>query len=134
MSGKSKKSAGLNKPFDAQVFKKAEEIAQHYQVILHCEEGHWYGRGLEMPNVFGDGKTVSQCMENIREALESATALMLERGEKPPAPAQIGQRKKQVNIRLTDEEFALLKTTARNKGYCGLSDFLRAAALETTSH
>jgi hypothetical protein len=59
---------------------------------------------------------------------------MLKRKEKPPAPAQIGQRTKQVNIRLTDEEFTLLKITARNKGFSGLSDFLRAAALESTAH
>jgi predicted RNase H-like HicB family nuclease len=130
MSGKSKKSAVLNKPFKAKVLAEAAEIARHYQVIMHCEEGTWFGRGLEMPQVFGDGKSVGRCMENTREALIGAVALMLECGEKPPAPAQIGQRTKQVNIRLTDEEFALLKITARNKGFSGLSDFLRAAALE----
>jgi predicted RNase H-like HicB family nuclease len=134
MSGKSGKSAVLNKPFAVSALAKAKAITQAYQIILHCEEGHWFGRGLEMPQIFGDGKSVNQCMENTREALIGATALLLERGEKPPAPAQIGQRSKQVNIRLTDEEFALLKITARNKGFSGLSDFLRAAALESTAH
>jgi uncharacterized protein (DUF1778 family) len=73
-------------------------------------------------------------MENTRESLAGAVALLLERGEKPPAPARIGQRTKQVNIRLTDEEFALLKIAARNKGFCGISDFMRAAVLESTAH
>jgi predicted RNase H-like HicB family nuclease len=134
MSGKLKKSAALNNPFSAKVLAEAKEIARHYQVILHCEEGTWFGRGLEMPQVFGDGTSVNRCMENTREALIGAVALMLESGEKPPPPAQIGQRTKQVNIRLTDDEFALLKITARNKGFSGLSDYLRAAALESMAH
>jgi uncharacterized protein (DUF1778 family) len=38
----------------------------------------------------------------------------------------------QVNVRVTAEEKALLEATARRKGYSGLSDFIRAAALEST--
>ena len=85
MSGKSEKSAGLNKPFAARVLAKVREIAEGYQIIVHCEEGHWYGRGLEMPQVFGDGKSVERCMENTHKMLTGAAALMLERGERPPA-------------------------------------------------
>jgi hypothetical protein len=33
-------------------------------------------------------------------------------------------------VRLTSEEKAILESTARRKGFEGLSDFLRAAAME----
>jgi predicted RNase H-like HicB family nuclease len=132
MPGKSRESAkALDRPFSANVLKQAKGIAQHYQVILSCEEGHWYGRGLEMPNVFSDGKTANQCMENTREALCRAVAYMLEEGQKPPAPAREGTRTQQANVRLTADEKVVLENTAKRKGFKGLSDFIRAAAMES---
>jgi len=65
-----------------------------------------------------------------RDALAVAVGYMIEEGQKPPAPAQAGTRTKQVNVRLTAEEKVLLETTAKQKGFQGLSDFVRAAALE----
>lgn len=131
MSAKSKKSSrAINRPFDADVMARAEEIAGRYQIILFQEEGRWYGRGLELPHVFGDGKTAHQCIADTREALAGAVAFLLEEGKRPPAPAREGNRTAQINIRLTAEERALLETTSRRKGFSGLSDFVRAAAME----
>jgi predicted RNase H-like HicB family nuclease len=131
MSAKSKKSAkAIDRPIDAQVMGKAKKIAQEYQVILVCEDGHWYGRGLELPNVHGDGKTVAQCVESTREAFGGWVAYLLEEGQRPPTPAREGARTMQVNVRLTAEEKALLEVTAKHKGFSGLSDFVRAAAME----
>ena len=84
-----------------------------------------------MPNVFGDGKTVNECMKDTREALCGAVALMVEQGQRAPAPSRMGRRTAQVNVRLTAEEKALLESTAQRKGYSGLSDFIRAAAIES---
>lgn len=132
MSGKSKKSAKtLDGPFSAQVLGKAKRIAAKYQTVVHCEDGHWYGRGLELPRVFGDGKTANQCIQDTQEALCGAVACLLEQGKNPPAPALGGTRTQQVNVRLTAEEKATLETTAKRKGFQGLSDFLRTAALES---
>ena len=55
---------------------------------------------------------------------------LLERGQRPPAPARQGTRTQQVNVRLTAEEKAVLEATAKNQGFKGLSDLLRAAALD----
>jgi hypothetical protein len=44
--------------------KPAKAIAQEYQVILACEGGDSYGRGLELPNIHGDGKIVGQRVKN----------------------------------------------------------------------
>jgi predicted RNase H-like HicB family nuclease len=131
MSAKSKKSAKpIDRPFDAHTMAKAVKIADQYQVILAFDAGHWYGRGLELPNIHGDGKTVSQCVANTREAFAGWVAYLLEEGQKPPTPAREGTRTAQVNVRLTSEEKVLLEATAKRKGFSGLSDFVRAAAIE----
>ena len=133
MSAKSKKSAkAIDRPFDAHTLAKARKVADQYQVILAFEDGHWYGRGLELPNIHGDGKTVNRCVENTREALAGCVAYLLEEGQRPPSPAREGTRTAQVNVRLTAEEKALLESTAKRKGYSGLSDFIRAAAIDAT--
>jgi predicted RNase H-like HicB family nuclease len=132
MSAKSRKSAkAVDRPFAPEVLAKAKKIAARYQVVLSCEDGWWYGRGLELPNIFGDGKSVKQCVENTREAFAGWVAYLLEQGQKPPAPAREGTRTQQVNVRLTAEEKLLLETTAKRKGFQGLSDFIRAAAVES---
>ena len=132
MSGKLRKSVkAIDRPFAAQLLKDAGRIAADYQVILNCQDGHWYGRGLELPRVFGDGKTADECIQDTQEALRGAVAFMLEQGQRPPTPAREGTRTQQVNVRLTAEEKAVLETTAKRKGFKGLSDFLRAAALDT---
>lgn len=108
----------------------ARKIASEYQIIVECENGHWYGRGLEMPHVFGDGAAPAKCIEATREALASAIAYILEKGQTPQLPARQGKRLAQVNVRLTAEEKAILEGAARRKGFEGLSDFIRAAAIE----
>jgi predicted RNase H-like HicB family nuclease len=131
MSAKSKRSAkAVDRPVNAAVMAKAKAIVQEYQVILSCEDGHWYGRGLELPNIHGDGSTVNKCVEDTREAFCGWVAYLLEEGDRPPTPAREGTRTMQVNVRLTAEEKALLEVTAKRKGFSGLSDFVRAAAME----
>ena len=125
MSDKSKKSAqAIDRPFPPAVLAKAKKIAGQYQVILACEDGHWYGRGLELPSVHGDCKTVQQCVEDTREAFVGWIAYLLEEGQRPPTPAREAACTAQVNIRMTTEEKALLETTAKRKGFTGLSDFI----------
>jgi predicted RNase H-like HicB family nuclease len=113
------------------VLQQATALVADYQIILTSEEGRWYGRGLELPHVFGDGSTPEKCITETREALTATVAYMLEQGQSPPLPAKQGKRTTQVNVRLTADEKAILEGTARRKGFEGLSDFLRAAALES---
>jgi len=124
-----KKLKKLNKPFAENVLVTANKVAEKYGVILSFENGEYYGRGLEMPNVFGDGKTPDECVKNTRNGLISAVAHLLEQGEVIPAPASDGKRTEQVNIRLTIEEKAILSASAKSKGFQGLADFIRTKAL-----
>lgn len=133
MCAKSKKSAGLKRPVDRHTLAEARAIAATYQVILAEEDGEWAGRGLELPHVFGDGATADACIKDTREAFALAVAHLLEQGKRPPTAAREGSRTMQVNVRLTAEEKALLESVARRKGYQGMSDFIRAAALESAT-
>ncbi|MBN2211087.1 MAG: hypothetical protein JW709_06790 [Sedimentisphaerales bacterium] len=126
MSSKSKK---LDKPFDAKILAKARKIAAQYEVIMSFEDGHWYGKGVELPTVFGDGETPNECIDSTREALAAAVAYLLESQRPSPLPAGKGNRTEQVNVRLTAEEKVILTALAKSKGYRGLGDYIRASAL-----
>lgn len=117
MTTKPKKSSkkAIDHPFDAVILRKARHIADSYQIILHFEEGEYYGRGLEMPHVMNDGKTPDECVANTREILTTAVAYLLETGEVPPSPASENKRTEQVNIRVTSEEKLLLEEAAQQR-------------------
>ena len=130
MSAKSKKlSRRIDRPFDPGVLRRASEIANSYQIVIHSEDGEYYGRGLEMPFVMNDGKTPDECVRATRDALTTAVAYLLETGKTPPAPASEHTRSEQINIRLTTEEKLLLEEAARSKGFRGVSDYVRSASL-----
>jgi predicted RNase H-like HicB family nuclease len=130
MSAKLRRSSGKSdRPFDAAILRRAREIADAYQIILQFEGGLYYGRGLEMPTVMNHGKTPDECVRETKDALTTAVAYLLEKGETPPAPASENKRTEQVNVRLTPEEKLRLEDAARSKGYRGVSDFVRSASL-----
>jgi predicted RNase H-like HicB family nuclease len=119
----------LDRPFAPEILQRARPIAQRYQIVLELEDEWWYGHGLEMPNVNGDGRTPEAAVADTREALVAVVAYMLEEGQRPPTPANEGHREEQVNIRLTAEERTLLESRSRARGFRGLSDYVRATAL-----
>ena len=92
------------------------------------EDGDWYGRGVELPNTFDDGKTAADCVKKVQQALVG-TITWIE-GQTPPPPASAGVRTEQINIRLTAEEKLALETAARQHGDAGISDYVHTAALE----
>jgi predicted RNase H-like HicB family nuclease len=116
--------------FDPAIGKAATKTASENHIILSREDGEWYGRGLELPNVFGDGTTADECVESTREALSATVAFLLESGKTPPAPAQQGLRTQQVNVRLTAEEKVLLESPAHSRAFTGLSDFIQAVVID----
>ena len=104
-------------------------MTPRYQVVLQMEEGEYFGHCLELPLVMGDGKTPDACVKSVRDALTVTLAYMLEQGQRLPVPASNQTRAAQVNIRLTASEKATLELAAHRKGFRGLSDYVRHAAL-----
>ena len=126
------KVKGISAPFDKGVLNAAHRIVEAYDIVLRREDDEWYGHALEYPEAMGDGKTPTACIKATQKALVAAVATMIEAGETPPAPARQGVRNEQVNVRLTHEEKAVLETSAKQKGFRGLSDFIRAGAMAFT--
>jgi predicted RNase H-like HicB family nuclease len=135
MSETRKKSSGvhrkIDRPFERQVLTRAERIAAEYQILMWQEDGEYYGRGLEMPHVIGDGPTPDQCMRNTRNILKTAVAVMLEDGQAPPIPARPSaeHRSQRITLRFSREEKLRLELLARERGFVGVADYLRACAL-----
>lgn len=133
MSARSKDSSSeVERPFGREILTRARQLVDQYQVILSQEEGVWYGHGVELPRTFGDGRTPAACIKATRQALVATVAYMLESGRTPPPPARDQRRTQQVNVRLTAEEQARIESTAKSRGYRGMSDYMRAAALHET--
>ncbi len=76
-----------------------------------------------------DGRDVAACVRNVLEATTLCVAIMLERGERPPQPADDHRREQQLNIRLSAFEKANLETMAAAQGFRSVSDYVRFAAL-----
>jgi predicted RNase H-like HicB family nuclease len=121
--------ADVRRPFDPRILARAKQIAAGYQVVMWTEDGDYYGRGVELPSTFGDGPTPDACMKDTREALTVTVAYMLERGEAPPPAASEEKRTEQINLRVTAEEKLRLETLARQQGFKGVADYLRAQGL-----
>ena len=126
------KTKEISNPFDPDVLKSASRIVEAYDIVLRHDDDEWYGHALEYPEAMGDAATPTACIKATRKALVAAVATMMEAGQTPPAPARQGIRNEQVNIRLTHEEKAVLETSAKQKGFRGLSDFIRAGAMAFT--
>ena len=132
MSVASKKSSkAIDRPFAPELLRRAREIADSYQIILQQEDGEYFGRALELPNVMNDGATPDACVKATRDILTTAIAYMLETGQVPPQPATERKRTEQINVRLTAEEKLMLEEGARSRGFRGLSDFVRSASLQS---
>jgi predicted RNase H-like HicB family nuclease len=130
-SSRKSKTLAPDRPFDPAIWRKAENIAKHYAIVVRAEPevGGYLGRGIEMPNVMSDGATEEACFASTREALTLAVATLLEERQVPPAPNADERRNEQVNVRLSPFEKTVLEDAARSRGFRGISDFMRAATL-----
>jgi len=127
----SAKAKALDRPFDARMLNDALRIVSDYRLVLEPNKELGYvGSSVEIPSVFADGQTPDDCVKATREALTVAVATMLEMGRRPPTGRST--RSVQVNLRLTAEEKLALESAANRMGFKGVSDFVRAAALDRT--
>jgi predicted RNase H-like HicB family nuclease len=125
-----KKRIDVNRPFDPGILREAKRIAARYRLIVEPDpEAGFLGRVAELPGVFADGKTQADCVRMLVFAAETTVATYLEEKKSAPSPISDVQRREQVNIRLTPEEKAMLSAASERKGFKGISDFVRSAAL-----
>lgn len=107
-------------------------MANQYQFVVQYDpdEPYFYAFGLEARGAMGGGKTMAACHKDIRASMTLWVAVMLEDGLTPPRPASDDKRTQQVNVRLTADEKFRIEEAARRAGFRGVSDFVRAAAID----
>lgn len=128
---KGRKSNKPDRPFEDSVLRRARKIVENYSIVSKKDaQLDYIGSAIELPMVFANGKTVTQCYEATKEALVVAVATMIECGRKPPMAGASKKRSIQVNIRLTPEEKMLMTNASTERGFRGISDFIRNCALE----
>lgn len=57
---------------------EANDIVSNYKIDCIFEDGYYFGNCSEHPMVFGDGKTIDECIKDTREALFGVVVLILE--------------------------------------------------------
>ena len=131
-NGSLNRSRSAARPFDPTVLRRAKKTVADYRIILEkSDELGYIGTAIEMPTVFADGATPDKCVQATRQALAVAAATMIESGLRPPSSR--GTRSMQVNVRLAPEEKFRLQEVATRLGFRGISDFIRAVALDRCS-
>lgn len=122
----------IDRPFDAEVLTEAQQWAAEYQIAVRFdkEEGGWVGRCVELPLCIGISADLTKCVNDTRDVVVTAVAVMIESGEKLPVPVSDEQRTEQINLRLTPTEKYRLEDSARRGGFRGVSDYVRSAVLK----
>ena len=122
--------AGIERPFDVKVLQTARQIASQYRVVIEpAGRAGYIGWSIEMPGAMADGKTPAACIEATYQSVEVGVAAMLEAGQVPPTPSYKRRRNSQINVRVSAEEKIILDEAAQQRGFQGISDFLRSVAL-----
>ena len=122
----------IDRPFNAKVLTEAQQLAAEYQIAVRFDkkEGGWVGRCVELPLCIGFGADPTKCVNETREVVVTAAAVMIESGEKLPVPVSDEQRTEQINLRLTPTEKYRLEDSARRGGFRGISDYVRSTVLK----
>ena len=118
-----------DRPFAPQIAAKADGLIAKYQVVIRFDsaDGGFNGRGVELPNAVGFGKTANACVRETFGNMRAIVGYMLECGETPPLLGD-PQRNIQLNIRVAEYEKHTIETYAHAAGL-GVSDYMRRAAL-----
>ena len=125
------RSARIDRPFDPQLLRRARQIAERYRIVIRFEDGEYYGQALELPGVMNDGPDPATCVGNTVDILTTTVATMLEAGTVPPLPTSEERRDEQVNVRLSKLEKLTFEQAARSRGFRGISEFMRTAAMSS---
>jgi hypothetical protein len=125
----------LDRPFDPKIEQQAEDLVAHYRMVVewHEEDKHFYAGSPDYhPHMLcGHGRTEAAAIKMAREGLVAAVSTEIENGKVPPMPMP-DKRDRQINVRVSGFEKEQLERMARQKGFRGIGDFVRHAALSQT--
>lgn len=130
---KGRKGEPRESSFDATVLERARALANQYRIQLRQLKkkggANYVAHALEVPTARAAAYTPDDAVAEVRRQAVLIVAEMMDEGRKPPFPAGDARRSEQVNVRLTMEEKMMLEDCARQEGFRGLSDYVRAAVV-----
>ncbi len=113
------------------VARQARRVADQYTTLFKSRRGLGIvGNCLEMPDVWVCADRADRCAELLREALASAVQRILEVKQQPPEPLTVSKRDCRVKVMVSAHEKLRLERLAHARGYRGVEDFVREAALD----
>ena len=60
-----------------------------YTAAFRSEDGWWWARVVEVPEAFGQGRSIEEARESVLEAISAAIDARLEEGEPVPPSGQV---------------------------------------------
>ncbi len=60
-----------------------------YTAAFRFEEGWWWAQAVEMPEAFGQGRTIEEARESLADGIGAALDARLEDGEPVPPSGQV---------------------------------------------
>lgn len=60
-----------------------------YTAAFRFEEGWWWAQAVEVPEAFGQGRSIEEARESVAEAISAAIDARLEEGEPLPPSGQV---------------------------------------------
>lgn len=123
-------SAASQQGFDPKILARAKRIAHGYRIIIerHADLGY-KARSLEIPTAFADGRTPNACVKAMEDALVATIATILVNNKRPPLSSRQAKTGAQINIRVNMLDKLLLEEAAEERGFKGVSDFVRTVAI-----
>lgn len=87
------------------------------------EQGYYIVSVNEFEGIATDGKTITEAMDNIKEALTAAIELYLEQGKEIPLDLDMSKYKGNISYRTSPDRHYKIATIARSKE-CSISKTL----------
>lgn len=60
-----------------------------YTAAFRFEDGSWWAQAVEVPEAFGQGRSIEEARESVAEAISAAIDARLEEGEPLPPSGQV---------------------------------------------
>ena len=67
----------------------ADVVTLTYMAAFRFEEGWWWAQAVEVPEAFGQGRTVEEARGSVTEAVLAALRLRAEEGQPIPPSGQV---------------------------------------------
>lgn len=108
-----------------ELVQRARDIVQNYSMFIspHSKKG-FRGRSVEFPEILVHAPDRASCLKKLEQVLTQVVLTVLKDGGTVPRPSD-GRMTEQLNFKLTFDQKLLVENLASQRGFSGLSEFIR---------